>query len=221
MNRGILPSLLALAWLGAGCVGCAGGPGETSADAAPSDAGAVVAEQPSETPATVRFLPASDYDDVFDAAIRELRDRGYRIARNDRRFGVITTYPKESPTLFEPWVGDNTTGELATRSTLNHLRRTAEVTLQPVDATRLHDGPGYAITVTVNLQRLQQPNRYLTHSARGTIAASYRDTPAHLAQRGIPAVYWEPAGEDPQLAEVLIQAIGERGAITQAQRETD
>lgn len=220
MNRGILPSLLALAWLGAGCVGCAGGPGETSADATPPDADTATQPQ-GETPATVRYLPASDYDDVFDAAIRELRDRGYRIARNDRRFGVITTYPKESPTLFEPWVGDNTTGELATRSTLNHLRRTAEVTLQPVDATRLHDGPGYAITVKVNLQRLQQPNRYLTHSARGTIAASYRDTPAHLAQRGIPAVYWEPAGEDPLLAEALIQAIGERGALEQSQDDPD
>jgi hypothetical protein len=224
MNRGILASLLALAWFGAGAVGCAAGPGAASADAAPADsspsAEPVTGNDADATPA-VRYLSADDYDDVFDAAVRELRDRGFRIARNDRRFGVITTYPKESPTLMEPWVGDNTADGLALRSTLNHLRRVVEVTFAPADLTGVHDGPDYAVTVTVSLQRLQQPNRYLTHSARGTIAAAYRDTPAHLAQRGIPAVYWEPAGEDPHLASLLLQAIGERGATTQAQRETD
>lgn len=218
----MLPSCLVLAGFVGAVVGCASGP-EGEPDSAVS---ASELDSPSlVTPrVSAEAFSADDYDTVFDAAVRELRDAGFRIARNDRRFGVITTYPKESPTLFEPWVGDNTTGDLARRSTLNHLRRSVTVTLEPQflnieaalpDTSSEAEGDvpkhsTYTLTVTATLEREQEPARYLTHSARGTIAASYSEIPAHLAQRGIPANYWEPDGEDPDYAAWLLGAIAER-----------
>ncbi|XAL98155.1 hypothetical protein OT109_11160 [Phycisphaeraceae bacterium D3-23] len=136
--------------------------------------------------------------------------------------------------MFEPWVEGNVTSDLARRSTLNELRRTVTVELLRVPHFELNeslsgarrqappetDAPdSYALVVTVTLERRQAPDRYLTHSARGQIAASYRDVPAHLAQRGIPAEYWEAAGEDPSLAERLLTRIGNLAAIPQTRGE--
>lgn len=202
-------------------VGCAAGPGP--GQAAPGDSEAeggrpVTDTAPAATEATpaTTVLSSADYDAAFDAAVRELRDAGFRIARNDRRFGVITTWPKESPTAFEPWVGDNTTGDLARRSTLNHLRRAVEVAITPAGRADGQAGADYTLTVAVTLEREQRPNRYLNHSAGGTIAARYDDVPAHLAQQGIPASYWEPAGDDPELAKRLLAVIRERAGLDSA-----
>lgn len=224
MNRGKLASCLVLAGFVSAVGGCASGPAGEADTAAASSA----LDSPSlVTPrVNTEAFAADDYDAVFDAAVRELRDAGFRIARNDRRFGVITTYPKESPTMFEPWVGGNTTGDLARRSTLNHLRRSVTVTLEPqflnldaalpdTSADAAADVPKYetyTLTITATLEREQQPARYLTHSARGTIAADYREVPTHLAQRGIPGNYWEPAGEDPGYAAWLLDAVTARAA---------
>lgn len=210
MNRGTLSSLIALAWLASGTLGCTSGPSESDGDAS----SAAAAYEAAPTPPAMFAFTADNYDAAFDAAVRELRDAGFRIARNDRRFGVITTWPKESPTAFEPWVGDNTTGDLARRSTLNHLRRAVTVEIIPADGAVAEVGADYALSVVVTLERRQQPNRYMTHSARGSIASSYDSVPAHLAQQGIPASYWEPAGNDPHLATHLLGVIRERSGST-------
>jgi len=218
MNRGNLSSLWALALCPAVMVGCAAGPDASGEADGDEPVRVTTSHAPEAAPATMH-LSSNDYDAAFDAAVRELRDAGFRIARNDRRFGVITTWPKESPTAFEPWVGDNTTGDLARRSTLNHLRRAVEITLTPVGRADGEAGADYTLTVAVTLEREQRPNRYLNHSAGGTIAARYDAVPAHLAQQGIPASYWEPAGQDPQLAAHLMGEICERAGLATAASE--
>ena len=162
--------------------------------------------QPPPPPAAEHHFNADAYDAHFEAAGWTLRDLGFRLARNDRRFGVITTYPKESPTSFEPWLADNTTRQAARRSTYNRLRRRVTATIQPAEGE--HPGrPPYRLTVRVELERQQEPSRYLTHSARSRVTAHFRDVPAHYAGDGIPGLYWEPAGEDPALARQLLDAI--------------
>ncbi|MEM9416538.1 MAG: hypothetical protein AAGA29_13840 [Planctomycetota bacterium] len=226
MHRGFLSSLIGFAWLGAGVVGCASGPCEQTESAASSEI-----ELPSVVARQIASyeLQRDDYDAAFDAAIALLRDQGFRIARKDWRFGVITTYPEASPTMFEPWVEGNAIRDLARRSTLNELRRRVTVTVKPatpifeVDESLSGSRPSdpaarsmpetYSLSITVTLERRQAPDRYLTHSARGRIAARYRDVPAHLAQRGIPAEYWEAAGDDLAYAEHLFQQLAQRSDI--------
>ena len=224
MHRGIQTSLISLAWLTTSVIGCATSPiAETETDPAATQ---VLPER------TVVRVDANQYDATFDAAVRILRDKGFRIARRDRRFGVITTFPKESPTMFEPWVGDNTTSALARRSTIDQLRRRVEVTLapstQPVDLDQALSSTNagesatqpshatYQLSIRVTLERRQEPSRYLTHSARRRIVQRYREVPVHYEQRGIPAEYWEAAGEDPQLAEQLVEAVAQRSRDEQA-----
>jgi len=77
-------------------------------------------------------ISADQYDVVHAASVEVLRDYGFRVSRNDHRFGVVETYPKESPTLFEPWVGHNSTRRQARISTVNEIRRTVTVQIKPL-----------------------------------------------------------------------------------------
>lgn len=154
-------------------------------------------------------IEATDYQPAFAAAVEVLRDHGFRIARNDYRFGVITTYPKEAPTIAEPWVGDNSTSDQAWRGTLNAERRVVEVNLLPVDGAiaEVHGSDHYALLVVVKVQRRREPARYLTHSAGGYISSQYAAVPTHLRQRGIEADSWETIKRDELYGQRLVEAV--------------
>lgn len=182
-----------------------------------------------DNPATIG---AQDYEAAFAASVEVLRDHGFRIARNDYRFGVISTYPKESPTLAEPWVGDNTSDDQALRGTLNAERRVVTVTFEPTldyaaylnseaflrdfenaeqnpDGTRSVDANdnAYLLTIEVQVQRRREPSRYLTHSANGYISAQYAAVPTHLRQRGIEGDSWETIKRDELFEQRLSAAV--------------
>lgn len=171
-----------------------------------------------DNPATI---DQSAYKDAFEGAVETLRQSGFRIARNDYRFGVITTYPKEAATLAEPWVGDHTTRAQARRATLNAERREVIVTFKPgfdidqaLDAqgtdglgTGTDNGSTYQVTIEVEVQRRREPQRFLTHSAGGYITRQYSAVPMHLQDRGIEGTYWQPIGRDTQLEQRLMAQI--------------
>jgi len=167
---------------------------------------------PDETLAQI--IEARDYEATYDTAIDTLRDAGFRIARDDPRFGVITSYPKDAPTIFEPWVDDNSTYTQARDATLNDLRRVVTVKLEALentqDRTGERDNLQYELIVEVTVERRQEPTRYLTHSARGRIIAHYSEAPVRLAQRGLGETYWEPIGTDAHMANRLLEAINQR-----------
>ena len=73
-----------------------------------------------------------DYDRTYTAAIAVLRDNGFRIDRQDYRFGRLTTIPLGSPTIAEPWHRHNSTTAQAWHSTLSDLQRRVTVFLEPV-----------------------------------------------------------------------------------------
>ena len=159
---------------------------------------------PAEQPKSARLTFSADrYPAVFEAAVETLRDNGYRIARRDYRFGTITTYPKEAATAAEFWIDDATTPAQRKVDTLNAQQRTVAVKVEePADE------PGaYSLTVEVLVQRLQRPDRYLTHSASPRISRNYTDTPMHLKDRGIDGPYAQKLDRDPLLERRLIEAI--------------
>ncbi|MEM9021481.1 MAG: hypothetical protein AAGC44_13035 [Planctomycetota bacterium] len=151
----------------------------------------------------------SEYRPAFDATVRTLREHGFRIARNDYRFGVISTYPKESPTLAEPWIGDHTTRAQARRATLNAERRVVTARLERADgAIAQTAGPdAFALFIEVEVQRRREPQRFLTHSAGGYITRQYTSVPVHLRGRGIEGVYWQAVGRDGLLEQRLLAEV--------------
>ena len=172
---------------------------------------------PAEQPQSARLTFSADrYPAVFEAAVETLRDNGYRIARRDYRFGTITTFPKEAATAAEFWIDDATTTAQRTADTLNAQQRTVTVkvasfkdgdTLANVLEDLNKPDPTYHLTVEVLVQRLQRPDRYLTHSASPRITRAYTDTPMHLKDQGIDGPYAQKLDRDPLLERRLIEAI--------------
>lgn len=158
---------------------------------------------PSEQPKSAKLtFDADRYPVVFEAAVEALREQGFRIARRDYRFGTITTYPKEAPTAAEFWIDDATTLQQRKADTLNSQQRSVTVKVAQSDA-----GANYAMTVEVLVQRLQRPDRYLTHSATPRISTRYTDVPMHLKDQGIDGPYAQTLDRDPLLERRLIEAI--------------
>lgn len=158
---------------------------------------------PADQPQTARLTFSADrYPAVFEAAVEVLRDNGYRIARRDYRFGTITTFPKEAGTVAEFWIDDATTRDQKRDDTLNSQQRTVTVKVEQPETDQ-----GYSLAVEVQVQRLQRPERYLTHSAGSRITATYTDVPTHLSNRGIDGPYAQKLDRDSLLERRLLEAI--------------
>ena len=173
-----------------------------------------------DRPADYTF-PADDYARVHAAAVESLREAGFEIERNDYRFGVITTKPKEAPTAVEFWVDDPTTPAQHRSDTLNAQQRTVKVRIhkkfvleEALNSTTSgkDQASRYVLNVEVMIERLQRPARYLTHSATARISRQYAAVPAQLHDRGIDTAYAQPLTRDPQFEARLLQAIERRAA---------
>ncbi|MFN3166567.1 MAG: hypothetical protein ACE37H_05830 [Phycisphaeraceae bacterium] len=169
------------------------------------------------------FFHPDQYPQVHRAAIDVLRDHDFVIARNDYRFGVITTKPKEAPTAIEFWIDDPTTPAQHRADTLNSHQRSVTIKIARKDTNAIGTlgtgdaRPGetppvleYELTVEVMTDRLQRPARYLTHSATPRISAQFAGPPAQLRDRGIDADFAQPLTRDPHLEARLINAIALR-----------
>jgi hypothetical protein len=179
-------------------------------------------------------IDARAYDALFQAAVLELRDRGFRVDRQDYRFGEVSTQPSTSPTIAEPWRSDNTTAFQIAESTLNHLRRRVIVTLQPIPeedrtaivevasamdaetdahpdadgaiASGFADADGFRLAVRVIVESQQVPIRRLTMASQGA-RATLSSVPAEWRERGIRGNEWVEIGRDEHLEQRLLRAI--------------
>lgn len=182
-------------------------------------------------------VDTSEYDLIFQAAMDVLQNQGYRLDRHDYRFGVVTTYPKVSPTLGEPWYSDNTTAQQAVASTVNYQRRRVNIRLVPdpeataaaakqltaeqaIASSSANPLPGgYLLDAQVLIEQVETPLRYLTGStASGRIARDLRDAPADLKERNIKENYWRVIGRDTGLEQKLMADIL-RKTTTLAQKQ--
>lgn len=168
-------------------------------------------------------VDTSEYDTLFTAAIEVLKDQGFRLDRHDHRFGVVTTYPKASPTIGEPWHRDNVTLEQAVASTVNYQRRRVSVRLIPDHSASQTDKPkqmdiaasgalvapaGYLLDAQVLIEQVETPLRYLTGStASGRMIRDLRAAPADLKDRKITENYWRVVARDTAMEQQLIARI--------------
>lgn len=158
-------------------------------------------------------ITTAEYDRVFNASVDVLRDFGFMPARQDRRFGVITSRPRLAASVFEPWRTDNTTGDQVLANTINHRRRTVRVELLPRSTEVGPDAPAartnYQLAVTVELEQRQHPPRNLHTAAASSVAFYGRSGGARrvLTAAGVERSFWRPVGRDPLLEQRLIAAI--------------
>lgn len=159
------------------------------------------------------FTGLLQYDATFDAAVSLLRDYGFTIDRQDYRFGLVTTRPMVSPTIFEPWRTTNTSPAQMAQGTLNSQRRIVRVAIKPVTLP-ISPTTQYQLTVQVNMIKLQQPLKHLNGSTSGfAIVSNYSAVPAEWKEEGIPRSYWIPDGSDPLLAQRVIDDIAKRASL--------
>ncbi len=180
-------------------------------------------------------IDVTEYDRIFQASADVLKDSGFRIDRQDYRFGVLTSHPRTSPTAMEPWHRDNVTLGQALESTVNFQRRRIHIRLIPttaapanaesdtpaaVTATLPQDQPAqadaatrvvhdsYMLEAQVVIEQVEAPRRYLTGStAPGRMYRNLSAAPDELAQRQISENYWRPVGRDTHLEQRLVADI--------------
>ena len=165
-------------------------------------------------------LAAVEYDRVFDSAVAELRDRHFPVARQDRRFGIITSGPLIASTVIEPWHSDNSSGRQVAESTLNLDRRLVRVTLapaEPIDPGSDQPPSRYLLGVEVALERHLNAPHELTTSNLGAAKLSKHPGRYQLrkveTERGVETGHWAPLGRDALLEQRLIDAIISRAAV--------
>lgn len=78
-------------------------------------------------------IDAREYDRVYHAAQLVLRQQGFVLARQDHRFGVISTRSLPAPWAIEVWNGTSTTLYQRAESTFNTERRVVTVMLEKQD----------------------------------------------------------------------------------------
>lgn len=159
-----------------------------------------------------RFEPAQrtigpvDYDQLWETSLIVLREQQFRPDRQDRRFGVITTYPTVSGQWFEFWRNDTQSTFAWVESSLHTIRRTPTVWIEPTDQDNF-----WTIMVQVDVQRKREPAQQVT-SASGGLRVLRGTMPRISGEKNVPTIqeYWVDVGEDPDMAEFLIDLIDMR-----------
>lgn len=179
-------------------------------------------------------LDSDEYNQVFDSTKDALRSAGYVLDRVDRRFGIITSQPRSAGSILEPWRDITATPAQALDASFNYEHRILRISFIPASGTtptpRSHpdtpapiaqiepqpqttttDITSYKGTLRIDVQaiieRAHHPGRRIeTTSLR---KSSYTIDPS-LAQRGIPAKFWEVVARDPYQEQDIMKRIVKR-----------
>jgi len=152
------------------------------------------------------------FDALWDAATAALRDYRFHIDRQDRRAGVVTTFPLVGRHWFECWRKDAATPRDVLEGTLHTVTRTATVTIRKAPAGQGAVGK-YAVAVEVRTRRSTLPTYQVTSTAdaydlflgRGDVA---RTCAADVTRRqGRGAGKEEDLGRDAALEKVIRRRI--------------
>ncbi len=113
-----------------------------------------------QVPATNPMLVAtSDQELVWERAVDVLHDFQFEIARENRVGRTIETLPKVGSGLLEPWHRESVGFRERLESSLQSIRRTVVLSLQPDDA-----GRGFLVSVTAQ-KELEHLNGVAGNSA--------------------------------------------------------
>jgi hypothetical protein len=142
--------------------------------------------------------PSADFETVWKATIGVVDDY-FDIASENRLSRKIVTQPKVGATLFEPWAGDSVTLLDRFESTLQTMRRHAEVMINPAP------GGGYLVDVRVfkELEDVIKPDRQAAGRAVFNNDAPVNRSREIVGPVPVPAG-WIPRGRDPELERKIL-----------------
>jgi len=151
------------------------------------------------------ILVQAEVDQIWQFCQTELKTRGFRLDRVDRRSGIIQTYPLTSKQWFEFWCQDVVTGHDLAESSLHTIRRRVyiDVSAAPEDRHRLQ--------CRVAVERLSAPLELTSGQVRVRDifgqAAGRIPTPQVSEKRKKHPPQWVPIGQDYALENDILQAI--------------
>ncbi len=148
---------------------------------------------------------ADGFDELWDAADSVSRDLLFKIDRQDRRAGVLTTDPLISAQWFEPWRRDVQSIDTLADSSVATIRRTIRYEFQK-------QADAYVVVPKVLIERQAITerrvsgalNRLYFRRDRTLNAFGTRETDAGVY---IPESYWYPIGRDEGLEAYLVAQI--------------
>ena len=149
---------------------------------------------------------ASDQMDIaWDETLEVLSEHYFTPDRQDRREGVIVTFPSLSKQWFEFWRDDAQGCYNVAESSINSIRRIATITFAA-------EGKNVVISAKVAVQRKNQPQRQITTSS-GSFQVFRDRTPLVVTGQNtekVDVVSWVDIGEDVRQANYLLERIERR-----------
>jgi hypothetical protein len=162
---------------------------------------------PSEPSPQTLLIQKDDIDMAWDETLDVLREHYFIPDRQDRRAGLIVSYPDLSKQWFEFWRDDAQGSYEVAESSLHTVRRTVEVRFVPVKGKK----DKYEIKVCVLVHRKSEPGRQITSSSgaymafRDNVPLVTGDTPKRQN-----VLQWVFIGEDTRMENYLIRRIERR-----------
>ncbi|MDG3005313.1 hypothetical protein [Paludisphaera mucosa] len=146
-------------------------------------------------------VPVDDFEAVWNKTVAEVG--GYfDVASENRLSRTITTEPKISPTVLEPWLADSTTLGDRVEATLQTIRRRAIIKIDPAP------NGGFLVKVEVHkeLEDMIKPDRQM--AGRAVFNNEFPVNRSRETVGPVPvAVGWIPRGRDANLEQVILSGI--------------
>lgn len=159
------------------------------------------------TIARVELQTPEAYGDLWEAAAESLRHNYFRLDRQDRTEGVLTTVPETSANWFEVWRPQPKPGYYWWESNIATVQRTATIHFRAASSQ-----PGdYELDVEVQRQRFNLVERQVDNSAAALrLYSNAAPTTEGHQERPSQTVRWIPLGRDQVLEERLLAEIMDR-----------
>jgi len=141
-----------------------------------------------------------DFESLWEIAGNSLRDHSFRIDREDRAVGVISTFPETSAQGFEFWRPQPRPAYYWAESNLQTVQRKVTVQITPADSQGT-----YSVDVKVERFRLRLEERQIDNPAAALRLYS-AEAPTTSGQMAKPSaqMQWIPLGRDENMEQVIL-----------------
>jgi len=150
----------------------------------------------------------ASFDQVWEVCLTSLKDRGLKVDRQDRRFGLIVSEPTIGEQFFEFWRKDAVSSDDVLLSSLHTIRRivSIQVTTQ---------GPRkFEVRVQAQAQRASIPGDQLDNTVEAFELLNRQGIPASPSRRDYVRPQAEPIwvdiGREPALEQYILEDITHR-----------